>query len=384
MSCEVFPEPPSGDIPDLIPAQSNRIASSPSSLAQLTTMGVGAKIGRYVEAFTREELIDVIRQADEAQIPLLVLGGGSNILASDAPFDGVVVRDMRTGIETVMEDGCGGAQMRALGGTPWDDVVRYAIEHEWRGLEALSGIPGAVGAAPVQNIGAYGQELSDTFASATTYDRQTGEIKTLFLSDMKFAYRDSILKQSIPQWGYSPRWIVLDVLFHMFRGSMSAPIKYGQLAGALGIDVGQSALAWKVRETVLALRARKGMVLNDLDRDTYSCGSFFTNPILSADAAAQLPPDAPRYPALEGMVKTSAAWLIDNAGFHKGFAIGENASLSTKHTLALTNRGQATGDDIRALARHIRDGVRQRYGVDLHPEPVVLGFGLDPSSTDEK
>ncbi|MDP9801365.1 UDP-N-acetylmuramate dehydrogenase [Arcanobacterium wilhelmae] len=376
MSCELIPQPPSGDIPPVFPAQSNRIGAEPASLADLTTMGVGGTISRYVEAHTREELIAAIREADSAGVPLLVLGGGSNILASDEPFEGVVVRDMRSGIETVMEDGCGGAQMRALAGTPWDDVVRYAIEHEWRGLEALSGIPGAVGAAPVQNIGAYGQELADTFAAATTYDRETGQIKTLFLTDMKFSYRDSILKQSIAQWGYSPRWIVLDVLFHMFRGSMSAPIKYGQLAGALGVEVGQTAPAWQVRETVLALRASKGMVLDDSDRDTFSCGSFFTNPILPAGVAATLPPEAPRYSAGEGLVKTSAAWLIDHAGFPKGFAVGERASLSTKHTLALTNRGGATSADIRQLARHIQEGVRAAYGVDLHPEPVVLGETL--------
>lgn len=385
MSC-YMPEPsePTATVP---PVRTTRYRGD--SLAQMTTIGVGGPVAEVVNATSEAEIVDAVSTADAEGRPVLVVGGGSNILASDKPFDGVVVHDTRSEIETFMEDSCGGAEMRITAGTPWDEAVVYAIEHGWMGLEALSGIPGSVGAAPVQNIGAYGQEVAETLAQVRTWDRQTRQFRTLFLSDMKFGYRDSILKRSIA--GASPRWVVLAVTFHMRRATLSRPIGYGQLARTLGVEVGQRAPSSDVRAAVLELRASKGMVLDDADRDTYSLGSFFTNPVLSEEQAALLPPEAPRFgvarhdavnqigaaaPTIPGQVKTSAAWLIDHAGFAPGYNMPGPAALSTKHCLALTNRGGASGEDIAALAREIRDGVRDKFGVTLVPEPVLVGLQI--------
>lgn len=385
MSCQI-PEPsePTATVP---PVRTTRYRGN--TLAEMTTIGVGGPVAEVVNASTEAEIVDAVSTADAEGRPVLVVGGGSNILASDEPFDGVVVHDTRSAIETLMEDSCGGAEMRITAGTPWDEAVVYAIEHGWMGLEALSGIPGSVGAAPVQNIGAYGQEVAETLAQVRTWDRQTGQFRTLFLSDMKFGYRDSILKRSIA--GASPRWVVLAVTFHMRRATLSRPIGYGQLARTLGVEIGERAPSSDVRAAVLELRASKGMVLDDADRDTYSLGSFFTNPVLSEEQAALLPPEAPRFgvarhdavnqigaaaPTIPGQVKTSAAWLIDHAGFKPGYNMPGPAALSTKHCLALTNRGGASGEDIAALAREIRDGVRDKFGVTLVPEPVLVGLQI--------
>lgn len=385
MSCYI-PEPsePTATVP---PVRTTRYRGD--SLAQMTTIGVGGPVAEVVNAKSEAEIVDAVSTADAEGRPVLVVGGGSNILASDEPFDGVVVHDTRSAIETLMEDSCGGAEMRMTAGTPWDEAVVYAIEHGWMGLEALSGIPGSVGAAPVQNIGAYGQEVAETLAQVRTWDRQTGQFRTLFLSDMEFGYRDSILKRSIA--GASPRWVVLAVTFHMRRATLSRPIGYGQLARTLGVEIGERAPSSDVRAAVLELRASKGMVLDDADRDTYSLGSFFTNPVLSEEQAALLPPEAPRFgvarhdavnqigaaaPTIPGQVKTSAAWLIDHAGFKPGYNMPGPAALSTKHCLALTNRGGASGEDIAALAREIRDGVRDKFGVTLVPEPVLVGLQI--------
>ncbi|VEI12883.1 UDP-N-acetylmuramate dehydrogenase [Trueperella bialowiezensis] len=388
MSCSI-PEPsePTSTVP---PVPSSRMTGE-ESLAQMTTIAVGGKAARVVTATTEDELVDTIAQADHEGTPVLVLGGGSNVLASDEPFDGVVVRDGRREITTLGDDGCGGAQLRATAGTPWDDVVVYAVEHGWMGVEALSGIPGSVGAAPVQNIGAYGQEIAETLASVRVYDRAEKRIRTLFLSDLKFGYRDSILKRSIGKFGASPRYIVLSVELHLRRATLSRPVGYSQLAGKLGIDLGERAPSSDVRAAVLELRRSKGMVLEDADRDTYSLGSFFTNPVLTEAEAAQLPEEAPRFgvakhdavnqigaaaPQIPGQVKTSAAWLIDHAGFHAGYNMPGPAALSTKHCLALTNRGGASAADIVRLAREVRDGVQARFGVRLVPEPVLVGLEI--------
>lgn len=390
MTCSI-PEPISANPAIQEPVQSTRFVPGATTLAEMTTIGVGGPVTDVVHATTQKEMTEAIREADDAGRPLLVVGGGSNILASDEGFDGVVVHDERSSIETVMEDGCGGAQMRVTAGTPWDEAVAYAVEHEWMGLEALSGIPGSTGAAPVQNIGAYGQELSETLASVKVYDRKRQRVDTLFLSDLKFGYRDSVLKRSMNRgWGASPQWIVLEVLFHMRRASNSRPITYKQLADHLGVEVGARVPSSEVRAAVLDLRRSKGMVLDDADRDTFSLGSFFTNPILSDADAASLPDDAPRYPVTDGtkvnqiagtapvipgVVKTSAAWLIEHAGFQKGYGTPP-ATLSTKHTLALTNRGGATAEQIAALAREIQSGVADKFGVELRPEPVTVGIEL--------
>ncbi|QJC22330.1 UDP-N-acetylmuramate dehydrogenase [Arcanobacterium buesumense] len=379
---------------DLAPVASSRAQTDASSLAQLTTFNVGGPISHLVQAQTENEIIDAIRTADEQQLPLLVLGGGSNILAADSDFTGIVVRDMRNDITPTMDDGCGGGQMTVTAGTPWDDVVVYAIENEWMGLEALSGIPGSAGAAPVQNIGAYGQEVAETIASLRVYDRLAKKITTLFLADLDFGYRHSLLKSSMVHGplGPSPRWIVLEVNFHMRRASLGAPIKYGQLATALGIELGERAPAAEVRQAVLELRRSKSMILDDANRNTYSAGSFFTNPILTLDQAKNLPEQAPRFPVTDhttirqiggeptvvpGLVKSSAAWLISHAGFDKGYGLPNKAALSTDHSLAITNRGGASANDIVQLAQEVRDGVQKAYGVTLVPEPVFVGLSLD-------
>ena len=345
-----------------------------TTLAELTTFRVGGPAASFVEAGSEAEFIEAIRAADASGTPLLVIGGGSNLLVGDAGFEGLVLRDARGEI-SVQDDGfCGGVSVTASAGTAWDDLVARAVADGWVGLEALSGIPGSVGAAPVQNIGAYGAELSDTLASVRTWDRELGAVKTLPLIQLGFGYRTSILKRSlVAPFVPTPRYVVLDVTVQMRFGTLSAPVKYQQLASALGIELGGTASTAAVRDAVLALRASKGMVLDDADHDTWSAGSFFTNPVLTRAQAALLPPGAPQFPSGEE-VKTSAAWLIEHAGFSKGFALpGSRAALSTKHTLALTNRGDATSAEVRELARHIQVGVRKASGIFLTPEPLIVG-----------
>jgi UDP-N-acetylmuramate dehydrogenase len=255
------------------------------------------------------------------------------------------------------------------------------------GVEALSGIPGSTGATPVQNVGAYGQEVAQTIATVRVWDRGRGRVRTLPLVDLAFGYRTSLLKRSMralpddgadagAPWFPTPRYVVLDVTFQLRVAPLSEKIRYAELASTLDIAVGERAPLAEVREAVLMLRRRKGMVLDPTDADTRSAGSFFTNPVLTEADAAVLPDDAPRYPAGEGLVKSSAAWLIEHAGFAKGFGLPGPAALSTKHTLALTNRGGANAGDVLTLARTVRDGVQQRFGVVLEPEPVLVGTAL--------
>ncbi|MBU4214361.1 MAG: UDP-N-acetylmuramate dehydrogenase [Actinobacteria bacterium] len=354
------------------------------ALAELTTLRVGGAPARYVETRTEAELIAAVVAADEAGEPLLVLGGGSNVLVADAGFDGVVVRDVRSDLEVPDHSACAGITLVAAAGTAWDDVVRYAVAGDLTGVEALSGIPGSVGATPVQNVGAYGQEVAQTIAVVRVWDRGRGRVRTLPLSDLRFGYRTSVLKASMrpdpddprAPWGPTPRYVVLDVTFQLRKASLSRPIAYPELAAALGVAVGERAPLAQVRDAVLALRARKGMLLDPDDVDTWSAGSFFTNPVLDDDAAATLPAQAPRYAAGEGRVKTSAAWLIDHAGFAKGFGLPGPAALSTKHVLAVTNRGAAKAEDLLAVARIVRDGVQTAFGVRLDAEPVLVGVRL--------
>ena len=343
-----------------------------TTLAELTTLRVGGQAARFQEAATEAELIEAVRGADAEGVPLLVLGGGSNLLVGDAGFDGLVLRDARQDVR-VQDDGfCGGVSVTATAGTVWDTVAERAVAEEWVGLEALSGIPGSVGAAPVQNIGAYGAELSDTLASVRVWDREKAAVRTLTLIELGFGYRDSVLKRSlVAPYGPTPRYVVLDVTVHTRFGSRSAPIRYAQLAAALGIDVGETAPIAEVREAVLGLRNSKGMVLNPNDHDTWSAGSFFTNPVIPE---GQVPPGAPRFPASDGLVKTSAAWLIEHAGIERGFALpGSRAAISTKHTLALCNRGGASANELLALATHVETTVARAWGIDLTPEPVIVG-----------
>lgn len=373
-------------------------------LADLTTLRIGGEIEHLVEATTEQQVIDAVREADDAGRPLLVLGGGSNLVASDEPFAGTVVllRDPEEaprldasceipaagepdGIPadpaalTPLDATCGGATVEHFAGVSWDRAVRYAVARELVGIEALSGIPGSVGATPIQNVGAYGQEVSGTIARVRTWDRERRAVRTFAAGDCGFAYRDSIFKRTRhagPVPSATGRYVVLSVTFQHTQGSLSAPIRYAQLADALGVEVGDRAPMTAVRETVLRIRAAKGMVLDTEDPDTWSAGSFFTNPILPSEEAERLPEGAPRYPAGPGLVKTSAAWLISHAGVELGHAVGPRAAVSSKHSLALTTRGGASSAELVALAHDVQARVAERFGVALEPEPVRLGVDL--------
>lgn len=404
-SCEAGPDQPRGL--GLVPVPSTYQPASFSeanpTLAELTTMGVGGSVEDYRKADTEADFMEAARNADESDQPLLVVGGGSNILAGPEGFDGLVLQSGDASLKVLDNSGCGGVTVEVGAAYPWDAFVCQAIENEWMGVEALSGIPGTVGAAPVQNIGAYGQEVAETIESVRVYDRLTQRPRQLALIELGFGYRTAVLKRSMHSekagggkiWGPSPRYLVLSVRFQMRHASLSAPIRYQQLADNLGVKIHDRVDAADVRRAVLELRASKGMVLDPEDRDTHSAGSFFTNPIIPEDVANQLPAEAPRFPVLDtsmvnnigkdpqpvpGVVKTSAAWLIQHAGFGKGYTLEDvcqpKAALSTKHVLALTNRGSASADDIVALARAIRDGVRERFGITLEPEPVQVGLSI--------
>lgn len=341
---------------------------APMDLAELTTLRLGGPARTVLEARTEAELVEAVRVVDEAGDPLLVLGGGSNLVVADEGFDGTVLRVLTRGI-TVDADACSGASITVQAGEPWDDVVARAVAEGWVGVEALSGIPGSTGATPVQNVGAYGQDVGQSIVTVRTYDRYDRRIRSFHASACDFSYRHSLFKAT------APRYVVLTVTFQLRLGDLGAPVAYAELAKALGIAVGERAPLTDVREAVLALRRGKGMVLDPTDHDTWSAGSFFTNPLLDAATAERLPAEAPRFAQPDGTVKSSAAWLIQHAGFDRGHGVGP-ARLSTKHTLALTNRGDARTADLLALAREVRDGVRERFGVELVPEPVLVGVGL--------
>ncbi|NUR06706.1 MAG: UDP-N-acetylmuramate dehydrogenase [Nocardioidaceae bacterium] len=340
----------------------------PERLADLTTLRLGGPARELVHATTEADLLDAVGTADAAGTPVLLVAGGSNLVVADEGFDGTVVRIATTGVR-VEQDSCGGAMVTVAAGETWDDLVARAVDEGWIGVEALSGIPGSVGATPIQNVGAYGQEVAQTVASVRCWDRVLRGQRTFFAADCRFGYRTSRFKQD------PGRHIVLDVTFQLRLGDLGAPVRYAELARTLGVDVGERAPSRDVRRAVLGLRAGKGMVLDPDDHDTWSAGSFFTNPMLDAEAAARLPDDAPRWDQPDGTVKTSAAWLIEHAGFGKGFGT-DRVALSGKHTLALTNRGGASTADLLELAGEVRRGVWDRYGVLLVNEPVLVGCEL--------
>jgi UDP-N-acetylmuramate dehydrogenase len=348
--------------------------SEPTRLADLTTLRVGGPAARLVLATASDEAIDAVTETDAAGRPLLVIGGGSNLVVGDAGFDGTVLRMATRGIVVESEDPDGQVTVRVAAGETWDDFVAVAVERGWSGVEALSGIPGSVGACPMQNVGAYGQEISGALDRIRVWDRQDSRVSVLSNADCEFGYRTSRLKQDT--LGGAPRFIVLESTFRLRRSATSAPIRYAELARHLGVEVGERASSAATREAVLALRAGKGMVVDPADHDSWSTGSFFTNPVLSAEEAAQLPQEAPRWPMPGGRVKTSAAWLIEGAGFSRGYGLPGPVCLSTKHTLAITNRGTATAEDVLAMARELRDGVRKRFGVTLNVEPVLVNCSL--------
>jgi len=336
-------------------------------LANHTTFRLGGPARRFVEATTEKQLVDTVADCDSRGEPVLVLGGGSNVLIADEGFDGTVVKVATRGVRAEAAD-CSGAQLEVAAGEVWDELVARAVAAQWSGMETLSGIPGSVGAVPIQNVGAYGAEVATLIQRVRTWDRAEGAIRTFAAAECGFGYRDSRFKRE------KGRHLVLRVDFQLPLGELGQPVRYPELARALGVEVGQRAPAARVRETVLAIRRRKGMVLDANDHDTWSAGSFFTNPILTPEQAASLPAEAPRFPAGEG-VKTSAAWLIQHAGYPAGHGSGP-ARLSTRHVLALTNRGCATTADVLALAREIRDGVRERFGITLVPEVNLVGVSI--------
>lgn len=336
-----------------------------TTLAELTTLRLGGPARELVEVRDEAGLIEAVRSADEQGIPVLVVGGGSNLVVADEGFDGRVVVVRHTGLRSE-GDTCGGAYVEIGAGEDWDGVVAAAVGNGWVGIEALSGIPGTTGATPIQNVGAYGQEVSQTLARVRTWDRLLKGVRTFAAADCGFGYRTSRFKQD------PGRHVVLSVTFQLTLGDLGAPVQYAELARALDIGIGERAPAVEVREAVLGLRRGKGMVLDADDHDTWSTGSFFTNPVVPAEA---VPEGAPTWPQPDGLVKTSAAWLIERAGFAKGYG-NDRVRLSSKHTLALTNRGEASTADLLALARELRDGVEQRFGIVLVNEPVLVGCRL--------
>ncbi len=341
----------------------------PELLSDHTTLRLGGPARSWVRATTDDDLVDAVRRADDRGEPVLVLGGGSNLVVADEGFAGTVVEVATAGVVADSDSDdptCGGVVVEVAAGEGWDDLVATAVERRWVGVEALSGIPGSVGATPIQNVGAYGQEVSQTVARVRVWDRRLRGIRTFAAADCGFGYRTSRFKAD------PSRHVVLGVTFQFRQGELGAPVAYAELARTLGVEPGARAAMTDVRRGVLALRSGKGMVLDPADHDTWSAGSFFTNPVLDAD---RIPEGAPAWPQPDGSVKTSAAWLIERTGFGKGYGQGA-ARLSTKHTLALTNRGDATTADLLSLAREIRDGVESRFGIRLVNEPVLVGCEL--------
>lgn len=363
--CEVLHEP--GSLP------STPVNDSPL-LADQTTFHIGGPAKSFVVVRTEQELIDQVSRADTDGEPLLVLSGGSNVLVGDEGFPGTVVRVATTGLEADVS-GCGGAVVSVQAGEQWDALVAHCIAEQWSGPEVLSGIPGLVGAAPIQNVGAYGSDVGAFVYRVRTWDRETGGYRTFANADCAFGYRDSVFKRATVAGSPTGRFVVLEVSLQFLLGNLSQPIAYAELAHRLGVEPRERVDAQKVRDAVLELRRGKGMVIDPDDNDTWSAGSFFVNPILDAPAAASLPDGAPRFPQAGGRVKTSAAWLIDHAGFHRGYGDGP-ARISGKHTLAITNAGNATAADVVRLARRIRSGVHDRFGITLQPEPNLIGCGL--------
>ena len=327
---------------------------------------MGGPAQKILQVSTQEEIIAAIEEAGDS--PILILGGGTNVLVSDSGFEGTVIRISNNSVQTEV-DACSGATLTIGAGEDWDELVATTIDRGFAGLETLSGIPGTVGAAPIQNIGAYGHEVSEFITRVRTYDREKKEIRTFTNSECEFSYRCSHFKS------HPGRYVVLEVQFQIRRGEMSDPITYAELSKKLGVDMGDKAPVVDVRKAVLELRAAKGMLINSQDKDSWSAGSFFTNPIISQQAADGLPNAAPKWPLTDGRVKISAAWLIENSGIHKGDEVG-GARISTKHVLALTNSGNATASDIATLARKARDQVQNTFGITLEAEVNLIGIEI--------
>jgi UDP-N-acetylmuramate dehydrogenase len=323
-----------------------------------------------VELASEDDVVEAVSDTEARGEPLFLLGGGSNVVVGDEGFPGLVARVALRGV-AVRHDG-DRAVVDVGAGEDWDELAARAVMEGWRGVASLAGIPGLVGATPIQNVGAYGEEVADTIASVRVFDRAAHAFVDMAPGECAFGYRASVFK-------HRDRWIVTRVRFAFERGG-DAVVRYAELARALGVEEGARAPAARVRETVLALRRGKGMVLDAADPDSVSAGSFFVNPVVDlvtaarVESAAGAPP--PRFPAGEGRVKLAAAWLVERAGFVKGWGEGR-AGVSRKHALALVNRGGATARELLGVARAIRDGVRAKFGVTLVPEPVFVACSLD-------
>ncbi|WP_353827846.1 UDP-N-acetylmuramate dehydrogenase [Agromyces sp. SYSU T0242] len=402
------------------PATTTDAAAREPRFSDLTTLRVGGPIARLATATTRDELVDLVREVEASGEPWMVVGGGSNLLVGDEGFAGTVIRIATRGIDVQPGSEPGGVRLRVQAGETWDDLVAFAVERGFSGLEALSGIPGSVGAAPVQNIGAYGQELSDVLLGIEFLDDGADRPREMSADELELGYRTSVLKQ-----GLAGVVLSIDLALHdttaereVLGQALGTPVAYAQLASALGVQLGDRVPVADVREAVLALRSGKGMVLDPDDPDSVSAGSFFTNPIVPEKIARTLPGEAPRWyvepeepdevvllaelesrspldaflehqaeaeaaearahaaPA-EPLVKLSAAWLIEHSGIRRGFALaGSRAAISSKHTLALTNRGGASADELAQLARFVQGRVQSEFGILLHPEPVLVGVEL--------
>jgi UDP-N-acetylmuramate dehydrogenase len=377
-------------------------------LAGYTTLGLGGPAARFIEADHDELVIAEVREADAAGEPVLVLGGGSNLVVADEGFPGTVVHVATRGVE-IAADG-GAVTVTVAAGEDWDPLVERCLDEGLSGLECLSGIPGLAGATPIQNVGAYGQEVAETIVAVRAYDRLRDTVTELTNADCGFGYRTSAFKRSTVAGGgagaaagrrdgargltanpaaATGRFVVLGVTFRLARDPLSAPLRYGELARVLGAAEGGRVPLGDARSAVLTLRRGKGMVLDPADPDTRSVGSFFTNPVLDPAQLAEVrrraaarsgrPADevaVPHFAAADGQVKVPAAWLIEQAGFTKGYSGNGNARISSKHTLALTNPGGASTASVIGLARQIRNGVRQAFGVELVSEPVLIGAEL--------
>lgn len=401
--------------------------------SELTTLRVGGPAHRLVTATTQRDLVDLATEAWDHGVPWLALGGGSNLLVGDGGFDGTVIRIATKGIEVLGggesadpvlvgadPDGVASVRIRVQAGEVWDELVAWTVERGYSGFEALSGIPGSVGAAPVQNIGAYGQELESTLVAIEFLDEGADAPRRMTAAELELGYRTSVLKRGLRGIVVSAEFDLHDTTVEreVLGEALGQPVAYAQLADALHVNLGDRVPVARVREAVLRLRASKGMVLDPGDPDSVSAGSFFTNPIVTERTARTLPGDAPRWyldeeapdqvtPITSGLdespldqflahqasleaveseadaappeplVKLSAAWLIERSGIHRGFALpGSRASISSKHTLALTNRGGSTAEEVAQLARFVQSRVQAEFGILLHPEPVLVGLRL--------
>ena len=348
-------------------------------LADYTTVRLGGPARGFVRAGTEDELTEAVRAADAGGEPVLILGGGSNLVVADEGFDGTVIQVATQGISHGAGLGPGMGTVTVAAGHDWDEVVARTVAEGLAGLECLSGIPGLTGATPIQNVGAYGQEVSETITQVRVYDRKTGDVRQIPDEQCGFGYRTSRFRGA-------DRFVVLSVTFGLAVQVRSVPVRYAELAATLGVSPGDQVESTEARAAVIELRQRKGMVIDPADPDTRSVGSFFVNPVLDgtalaaveAAARARCGPDTrvPRFAAGDGRVKVPAAWLIERAGFARGYSPGDGARISTKHTLALVNAGTASTAALISLARQIRDGVREVFGVTLAPEPVLVGVTL--------